>query len=327
MMESLSLLAYAAAAGTLGAAALRRATWVRSAPRLGVLAWQVLSASVLAALLFAGASAVVPSDVISTNLAAVLQACVMALRAQYSTPGGALVHATAATATVVLAARAVYLLTTGLRDARRLSQEHLVQVRLAARSDTRLDALVLEHPTAVAYCLPGGAGTVVLTSAAVLTLTDVELAAVLAHERAHLRGRHHLITATATAMQRTLPVLPVFGWARSEQARLLEMIADDAAASHGNRVDVARALVRLAEGSVSNVVGVPHVALGAGDIAALDRVQRLVAPAGHLPWVARGAVGVVIATAALLPVMVAGAPAYAATHLDYCPVSTAPPAG
>ena len=320
MMESLALLAYAGAAGTLGAAALRRANWVRSAPRLGVLAWQVLSVSVLAALLFAGASAVVPSDVISTNLAAVLQACVMALRAQYSTPGGALVHVTAVSATIVLAVRAVYLLTTGLRGARRAGQEHLGQVRLAARTDTRLDVLVLEHPAAVAYCLPGGAGTVVLTSAAVLTLTEVELAAVLAHERAHLRGRHHLITATATAMQRTVPVLPVFRWAATEQARLLEMIADDAAAERGHRVDVARALVRLAEGSVSHV---PHVALGAADIAALDRVQRLVAPARTLSGFARGAVGVVIAATALLPVTIAGAPAYAATRLDYCPVPTA----
>ena len=322
MKESLALLAFAGAAGTLGASALRRATWLRSSPRLGVLAWQVLSVSVLAALLLAGASAVVPSDVISTNLADVLQACVMALQAQYSTPGGALVHATAATATVVLAVRTGYLLTTGLRGAKQASEEHLVQVRLAARADTRLGALVLEHPAAVAYCLPGGAGTVVLTSAAVLTLTDVELAAVLAHERAHLRGRHHLITAAAVALQRTLPVLPVFRWAVSEQARLLEMIADDAAARRGHRVDVARALVRLAEGSASHV---PHVALGAADIAALDRVQRLVAPARTLPWLARGAVGVVIAVTALLPVTIAGAPAYAATRLSYCPVPTAQP--
>ncbi len=39
-------------------------------------------------------------------------------------------------------------------------------------------------------------------------------------------------------------------WAREEQARLLEMIADDDAALHGDRLSVAGALIRLAGGAV-----------------------------------------------------------------------------
>ena len=91
----------------------------------------------------------------------------------------------------------------------------------------------MEHPAAVAYCLPGRVGTIVLTTAALAALDDAELAAVLAHERAHLRGRHHLVLAAASALAQTLPFLPGLCTAQTELARLLEMIADDKAADRG----------------------------------------------------------------------------------------------
>lgn len=319
MSEALALLAFAIGAGTGGAAALRRARWTQRAPRLGVAAWQTLSASVLAALLLAGVTVIVPSGVVSANIAELLHACVMALRAQYATPGGALLHATGATATLSLAARAAYLLTRGLRDARRWRAEHLTQLCLVAHRDPTLDALIVEHPTAAAYCLPGRARTVVLTSAALAALDDDELAAVLAHERAHLRGRHHLVVAGAAALDRTVPFLPVFRWARAEQTRLLEMIADDDAAMSADRLTVARALVRLAEGSV------PAMALGAADVAAVARVQRLLKPANRLGFVRSSVIGGMLVVTAALPIAIAAAPAWAAAEMAYCPISAAPP--
>jgi len=107
--EALALLAYAIGAGAGGAAGRGGARGPRRPPRLGVAAWQTLSASVLAALLLAGVTVIIPSAVVSANIAELLHACVMALRAQYATPGGALLHATGATATLTLAARAAYL--------------------------------------------------------------------------------------------------------------------------------------------------------------------------------------------------------------------------
>lgn len=320
MSEALALIAYAIGAGTGGAAALRRASWPHRAPRLGVAAWQTLSVSVLVSLLLAGVTVIVPSAVVSGGLAELLHACVMALRAQYATPGGALLHAAGAGATLALAGRAAYLLTTGLRNARRARDEHLRQLRLAARLDSRLDALIVDHPTAAAYCLPGRARTVVLTSAAIAALGDDELAAVLAHERAHLRGRHHLVIAAADALARTVPFLPVFRWASAEQARLLEMIADDDAATGADRLTVARALVHLAEGSV------PAVALGAADVAAFARVQRLVQPASGLGFLRRTAIAGTMIVAACLPIAIAATPAWAAIEQAYCPVSAAPTA-
>ncbi len=319
MTESLALLVYAATAGTAGAAALRAARWPQRAPRLGVAAWQVLSGSILGALLLAGLVVVVPAGIASTNLAEVLHACVMALRNQYATPGGAAVHATGAALTLTLAIRAGYLLGAGLRGARRARGEHLKGLQLVAHRDPLLDALVVDHPAAAAYCLPGRARTIVLTSAAIAALTDAELVAVLAHERAHLRGRHHLVAATAAALTQALPFVPGLRWAREEQARLLEMIADDNAALHGDRLSVAGALVRLAGGAV------PPVALGAADIAAIDRVERLLSPGPRLGTGRRLLITAALSLTALAPVAIAAAPAVAAAQMQYCPITSTIP--
>lgn len=315
MIEALALLAFAAVVATAGAGLLRRADWPQSAPRLGVAAWQVLTGSVVAALVFAGLSLTVPQAAISANIAELLHACVTALRRQYATPGGALIHAAGAVLTLLLLARLIYLLSTGLGRARRLRHRHLDQLSLLSHRDPDLGALIVDHPTATAYCLPGRARTIVLTSAAVAALDGDELAAVLAHERAHLQGRHHLVLALADALSRTLRWLPCFAIARDEQARLLEMLADDSASRPSGRLTVARALVNLAEGSV------PAQALGAGDVCALARVRRLLEPAHALGVGRRAAIGGLLVLTAALPVAVAAAPAMAATTAQYCPIT------
>ena len=316
MTESLALLLYATAAGTAGAAMLRAARWTRRAPVLGVAAWQVLSGSILAALLLAGLVVVVPAGIASTSLAEFMHACVMALRAQYATPGGAAMHAGGLLLTAILAARTTYLLASGLRAARRARAEHLGALQLVAHRDARLDALVVDHPAAAAYCLPGRAATIVLTSSALAALSEPELVAVLAHERAHLRGHHHLVTAAAAALAGALPFVPGLRWSRGEQARLLEMIADDAAARQGDRLCVARALVSLAGASV------PAAALGAGDVAAASRVDRLIHPAARLGILPRIVVASAMTLTALAPVGIAAAPAVSAVQMQYCPVTS-----
>jgi len=51
-------------------------------------------------------------------------------------------------------------------------------------------------------------------------------------------------------LAQALPFVSALRWAREEQARLLEMIAEDDAARHGDRLSVAGALIRLAGGAV-----------------------------------------------------------------------------
>lgn len=311
-MFALVLVAYAVAMGTVGAAWLRQAVWPLGAPRLGVLAWQALSVSVVASLLLAGLSLLAPAPLTGGSAADLLDACLTELRAQFSTPAGMIGHGAAAALTLILGVRVSYLVGKGLVVARRDRLSHLLAVRLSARRDEALGALIVDHPLPVAYCLPGRAGTVVLTSAATSVLDEVELAAVLAHERAHLSGRHHLVMATSRAMASALPFLPGLAWARSEQARLLEMIADDAAAGLGGRQTVASALVRMAEG------GVPVAALAAADVAALDRVHRLVRPKVTVGWVRRLLIAVAIGLAVATPLAVVSAPALTAGQMAYC---------
>ena len=318
MREAVGLLVFAVGVATVGVAGLRRARWPEHAPRLGIIAWQTLSGSVLVALLLAGLSVSVPTADFGGSLADLLHACAVAIRAQYATPGGAALHAAGAAGTAALAARVTYLLLAGLVGGRRAREQHLHRLRLAARREDNIDALIVEHPTAAAYCLPGRAGTIVLTTAALAALDDVELEAVLAHERAHLRGRHHIVLAVASALARTLPFLPGLRIAQTEQARLLEMIADDEAAERGARVTVARALVHLAEGSV------PVSALGAADVAAALRVHRMLGPKGRVGVGRRTLIAGAIVLTAVAPIAVAAWPAVGAVQSESCPIVIAP---
>ena len=56
---------------------------------------------------------------------------------------------------------------------------------------------------------PAAGRPVVLTSAAVEALDDTQLAAVLAHERAHQRGRHHLLVSLAGSLAAAFPRVPM----------------------------------------------------------------------------------------------------------------------
>lgn len=87
-------------------------------------------------------------------------------------------------------------------------------------------AAVIDHAVPAAYCLPGRGRRIVLTSAALTALSDDELNAVLAHERAHLSGRHHLVVAFADGLSRAFPNVPLFRRAQEQVGRLVEMLAE-----------------------------------------------------------------------------------------------------
>ena len=314
MTAPITLVAFAVLAATLGPRLLARSPWPDRSPRMGILAWQALSFSVVAAVVLAGAALALPAVPFSTDIAELLSACAMALRAQYATPGGAAGSATGAVLAITVLARAGYCLTAGLVTAARERRRQLDALTLIARPHERCDAMVVDHSAAAAYCLPGRRQQVVLTTAALAALDKDQLAAVLAHERAHLRGRHHLVLAASAALARAFPRIPAFRDAHRELTRLVEMLADDVAARRNDRLTIATALVRLAEASA------PAAALGAGGSTCLARVHRLVAPAQ--PLGATRSLLAAVATAALLaiPVAVVAAPAVVAATADLCPI-------
>lgn len=314
MAPALALGAYALVVATLGAHLLRRSRWPERAPRLGILAWQALAGSVLASLVLAGLSLALPVWSHDLHLAALLDTCITLLQTQYATPGGAVVSTLGLAAAVLIIGRVAYCFGRSAWVARSGRSAQRSRLAILARRHPGLDVMVLEHGRCAAYCVPGRGGRVVVTTATLEALDDEQLAAVLQHERAHLRGRHHLVIQAASALRAAFPFVPAFVWAEGEVGRLAEMLADDAAVRHTDRLTVATALVRLAGGAT------PVGALGAGGHTALVRVRRLAAPAEPLGR-ARVIVTVsAVALVALLPLALTVSPALAAMSADYCPI-------
>jgi Zn-dependent protease with chaperone function len=129
-----------------------------------------------------------------------------------------------------------------LRDRRR----HRALLSLLAHGDPKVPgALVVDHPAAAAYCVPGLRSRIVVSAGAIDLLDQAELAAVLAHERAHARERHDLVLLPFTALCRAFP------WSGSAQraygavALLIEMLADDHALRHRPARELVTALIRV----------------------------------------------------------------------------------
>jgi Zn-dependent protease with chaperone function len=138
------------------------------------------------------------------------------------------------------------------------------------------DVCVLDHPLPVVYCVPSRRRPIVVSSGALDRLEDAQLQAVLAHERAHLRHRHHLLLTAVDALAAGLFWLPAFREARRSLPLLLEMAADDIAARSCSRETVAMAMRKLAIGP-SPAGG---LTAGGADASQLDRrLSRLETPA------------------------------------------------
>jgi Zn-dependent protease with chaperone function len=241
---------------------------LRRAPREALLVWQAVSvAGVVAAL------SVAPAGALSTTL-----------------PPWA----------VVLAA-----LFSGAMLGRLLWSGHTVGTRLRSQRRahrTLVDALgtdtgdhvrVLAHPTPTAYCLPGLRRRVVLTEGTLAALPPDELAAVMAHERAHLRARHDLVLELFTVLHRAVPARLRSPEALREVHLLIEVLADRVARRVAGPVALARALVALAAGRR------PDTALGATeDLATTSARMRLLNEPSAPGWLRATMVGFAVAVVA-----------------------------
>jgi MFS family permease len=138
------------------------------------------------------------------------------------------------------------------------------------------DLAVLDDPVPAAFALPGAPGRVVVSSGMLQALATDERQALLAHERAHLRHRHHLfllVLQLAAAVQPLLRPLTRAG------AFAVERWADEeAAAEVGDRALVARAVARAALAAKRT----PQPALSAIGGPVPQRVQALLAPPAPL---------------------------------------------
>ncbi len=128
----------------------------------------------------------------------------------------------------------------------------LRRIRRRQRELVDLTATVVDRPLRVleigeqlAYCVPGwrGSGRVVVSQGTRDRLDGDQLAAVVAHERAHLRWRHDLVVEAFTVLRAAAPSFVGAGSrALAEVSLLVEILADRAAAAQVGAAPLVRAM-------------------------------------------------------------------------------------
>lgn len=274
-MRALILLGLAVAFAAAAPGWLVRAAWVYRSPRLGVLAWLAVAVTLLTSATAAALALVMPWHPAHDAVCGLWRICLDALTGAH----GLLAQAVAWLAALVLAAGVVRLAgaTGTVARAGRQRRDHAALVRLVGQGRPDLQATVVERPEPAVYLVPGRGGQVVLTTGALDRLSGDELAAVLAHERAHARGKHHRPLVFAGLLQAAFPPVRLFRQAHRQVSRLVEMCADDRASRDHPPLALARALAALACPTPA-----PGILASSGGDAA-ERVHRLMCPPQPLP--------------------------------------------
>jgi Zn-dependent protease with chaperone function len=246
-------------------AMLARATWPTRAPRAAIVLWQSIA---LAAVLSAFSAGIAIASRLfvpgqdgrpTATITSEIEVLGWPLWTAY-----VIVFAV----TLVIGARLTYAVVQVAIFTRRRRAHHRMVVDLVGKSQgTHLRILDVAEP--LAYCLPGVRSRVVVSEGALSTLADNEMAAILSHERAHLRARHDLVLEMFTAVHAAFPRFVRSAHALHAVRLLIELLADDAAVRAAGPTPLARALVACAAGYT------PSGALAAGGPTTLLRVRRL----------------------------------------------------
>ncbi|MGB0971897.1 MAG: M56 family metallopeptidase [Mycobacterium sp.] len=274
MIVAAALLLYVLVVSAAGPKLLRWITADGGAPRLAIAAWLTAVATVLGCSIAAMALLVVEVAGHWGSPDALIVSCLDRLQSILLGHSGwqARVVATAAVAITVGGVIAVCVRAgRALSRIRALTLAHADAVRLVGRSDGS-DVVIVESAEPAAYCVAGRPSAIVVTTAALAALDRSQLAAVIAHERAHLDGRHVYLVAAVRGLAAALSAIALFTHAAKEVCSLLEMCADDAAARRHGHEPLLGGLLTLS-GAMS-----PARGLAAASVAVLVRAERLTDP-------------------------------------------------
>ncbi|GAA4196099.1 M56 family metallopeptidase [Streptosporangium oxazolinicum] len=147
-------------------------------------------------------------------------------------------------------------------------------IDLVADLDRGYGAHVLPEARPVAYCVPGRSrrrARVVVSRGTLERLSPRHVHAVLAHERAHARGRHDLVLLPFAALAQALPILSAPRTAVRAVSVLLEMLADDQARRRHGDLVLAQAIVQMVTPGDQR----PAHALALAQVEVVQRVERL----------------------------------------------------
>jgi len=308
---AVTLLGYAALLAAFGPRILDRARWTNAMPRLAIATWFAMAASFLLAAALAGAAIVMPTEGLTGHSVEFIGTCITELQETYGEAGGLALVTLGAGLTWGLPG---WLAASGVSVAFRTSRRRReLRRRLALTGhDRSAGVAILDSPDPKAYCLPGEGGLIVVTSAAVKLLDESGLAAVLAHERAHLVGRHHLLMTLAQIGRRALVWLPLFSRLPDRIGHLVELAADDAATRRTPRLILARTLFELA---ASRTPGEALAATGGDTVARIERL--LDTPTGPGP----AGIGSILGgslTAIAMPVVITLVPVLTTAGMACC---------
>lgn len=142
------------------------------------------------------------------------------------------------------------------------------------------------RPWAVAFSPHHGG--IALSTGAISALAEDELAAVLAHEKAHLQQRHHAMTDLVSSIAAQLCWIPLIREAAAAVPEYLEIAADKRACQEVSTPALVRALLVLGERTAP--ASSPNSTQGALFAAGPARIPNLVQPTtgrrGYLPALA-----------------------------------------
>jgi len=305
---------YALAVAWYAPLLLTRLTAPGVSARLGLAAWSAAMASVLASALVALEFLIRAAVAGWSGLA---EAVCRSVAGGACTPAvyrSAIFEFALALAAIAAALAAAVLAWRYGRSVQRVQRRTRAHAEAARITGRRLpgtpSAVVLDAAPRAAYCVPGRPATIVLTSGALAVLDRAQLTAVLAHERAHLAGRHHLLIGLSRGLAASFPAVPLFTRGPAEVARLAEMCADDAAARRSGGPALITALLAMGTGAA-----VPAAALAATTCAVTARLARLLDPPRPGRRVRYGlALAAVLVLLAALPALAAASAGPFAAH-------------
>ncbi|WP_037217530.1 M56 family metallopeptidase [Rhodococcus pyridinivorans] len=216
--------------------------------------------------------------------------------------------AVAGAVTVALALAAIRTTVVGrrhTRESRRVRTYHREVVAIVARS--RGDVMWLDHPLPMAYSVGGRPGFVVATEGLSACLSAGEREAVLAHERAHLRGQHHRIVNVCNVLAEVFPRVPLFAAAPTAVTTLVELTADQHAARVTSPATVRSALTAVSASTLPRPAGT----LGLSNDTSLRLWKLRIEGRARWPWLSCAAMGTVSMVGPIFTVL-AGAGAVSA---------------
>ncbi|UUV35872.1 M56 family metallopeptidase [Amycolatopsis roodepoortensis] len=300
MILAAALLLGALTVCVLGPMLLERILIARVTASARLVIWLLLVAGFFGSVIMAAIVAVLPGHGPALQLINLLHGCLKTLQ-HGSMPRIDEVAGTGATllAGGVTAAVSVALARHRRRQGR-LHRRHINALSAVSRRESGpIHTWWLPLPGAIAYSIAGVPALIVATDGLARQLSSAQLEAVLDHERAHVRGHHHMLVGAARAFATALPWLPLARRSPAFVAAAVELCADATASlSHGSAT--VEAALRSMTGNTPGAR--PAASLGMADDFVELRLRHLRADTARRTTLIHAAFAVV--TTAVIPLAV-----------------------